>query len=547
MFASLSAAPRPSPPLTPPQTLTSDGSGISPASSDDSSCLELSFVYEVNSQGEVVRVSKDLSKSSAPPTPDQSPKLAQASPPKAPSPIGQLRAPSLGRSESLPASAFEPTPSAPARSFQRVASGPLQTPASSSSIRSSIAPLSTGGRKLGGARRVKLEEFQEQDVLLRSQPQAVDEKENARGPSHNMQSSRPMIPIRPTRLLNKKSGIDKIVEDQAAEEHAAAEMRGFGYSGRPRRSASLSDASASGSMSQDSGYEQGMPNIQYYQSQYQRPGTSLGMASRGARRVTIEEKRRQERESALEEGTWICIVILTLFQIVPQDMLDERQKRPPRQHVSLSTSCLVIVVLIGKTGRAQSSSRHHSPSPTHIASHARPAYSHQRKDSDTLRSAAALTPTSPTAVEFPSRVSPPNRNYVPSSAPSLVAAAATNLRHRRSPTAPEAPTSSAEIAPPNGGSQAAGRTWAAGDSREQEREERYDSAAPSRNAPAMPPPQPPAPPPAKQQQVSHPQASYQGTPALELRSRNMVVRNFLEFHRVASERMLLSCVCSQCR
>lgn len=306
MFASLSFPSRASPPLTPPQTTTPDGSRTSPASSDDSSCLELSFVYEVNAQGEVVRVSKGSSKSSAPPTPDQSPKFEQASPPKLPSPVSHPKPSSLTRSESLPAAAFEPTPAATARSFQRVASGPIYTPASSSSVRSSVAPLSTGGtaRKIGGARRVKLEEFQEQDALLRSQTQTADEKENVRGMPHShIPSVRPIIPIRSARLLNKKSGIEKIVEDQVAEEHgAAADARPHsGITGRPRRSASLSDASGPGSV-HDSGYETGLPSAHQYQQQYQRPGTSLGMTGRGARRVTIEEKIRQEREIALEEG-----------------------------------------------------------------------------------------------------------------------------------------------------------------------------------------------------------------------------------------------------
>ena len=138
------------------------------------------------------------------------------------------------------------------------------------------------------------------------------------------------------------------------------------------------------------------------------------------------------------------------------------------------------------TGRVQAS--RHSPSPTHV-SHAnyRP-YGHQRKDSDTLRSAGVVpSPSSPTAVEIPGRISPPKHN-IPSSTPGL-ATAAQNYRHRRSPTAPEAPTTSGDIAPPSNPAPS-GRTWAAGDGRE--REEAPDVGVHPRSVPTLPPPQPPA-------------------------------------------------------
>ncbi|CCM01879.1 uncharacterized protein FIBRA_03950 [Fibroporia radiculosa] len=485
MPASLSP-PRTSPPLTPPQTV-SDGFQTSPASSDDSSCLELSFVYEVNAQGDYVRISKGSSKSSSPPTPEQSPKLAQASPPKVSSPAQQYKPPPLSRSESLPASSLDPTPSTAPRSFTRVASGPIHTPASSSS-RSSFTPLSVGGalHKSGGARRVRLEAYHETDALVRPPP--VDEKENVRS---SLQShtplNRPIIPIRQSRSANKKYGIEKIVEEQILEDQDGfTDARSHSATtGRPRRSASLSNASGTGS-NQDPGQESRLSNVQFYQQQYNRPGTSSGMANKLPGRVTIEEKIRQERQIALEEG---------YARREAEELVEAERK-------------------------AQSS--RHSPSPTHVSSsHIRSSYTgHNRRNSDTLRSLADPQPGSPTVVEY-SRISPPDLSCAPPSASSL--SSIPSLRHRRSPTVPEPPTTSGATAPSNGIVASAGKTWAAGDGREKEQEDPYDSAAQARSLPALPLPQLPAAAPAKQTQVAPAQPSQGPAPVPDVRSRNMVV------------------------
>ncbi|KAI0372215.1 Pkinase-domain-containing protein [Pilatotrama ljubarskyi] len=108
-----------------------------------------------------------------------------------------------------------------------------------------------------------------------------------------------------------------------------------------------------------------------------RPGTSLG-----ARRVTLEEKIRQEREIALEEGY---------------------ARREAEEAAAAAAAAAAGI----HTGRA-----YPAPSPPHtqVAQHAH--LRHQRRDSDTVRGGAG----SPTAVE---------------GAP---------MRHRRSPTQPQAQT-----------------------------------------------------------------------------------------------------------
>lgn len=102
-------------------------------------------------------------------------------------------------------------------------------------------------------------------------------------------------------------------------------------------------------------------------------------------------------------------------------------------------------------------------------------YAHQRRDSDTLRNIpqshlpASLstqsslgTAGSPTVVEH-SRLSPSGRNFPPSS--SLSGSQGRHGHsHRRSPTAPEAPTTSGMLGPIGAGKP--GKTWTAGDESE---------------------------------------------------------------------------------
>ena len=100
-----------------------------------------------------------------------------------------------------------------------------------------------------------------------------------------------------------------------------------------------------------------------------------------------------------------------------------------------------------------------SPSPTHNA-HSKSAYTHKRKDSDTVRSTVQPSSASPTTVEaLPARFSPSARTYLQS-----VASSSAPVRHRRSPTAPEPPTTSGMLGPHGQAAANLRTTWAAGES-----------------------------------------------------------------------------------
>ncbi|KAL4080932.1 hypothetical protein J3A83DRAFT_99337 [Scleroderma citrinum] len=224
MFSSSSASPG-SPPRTPPISHSDPAKNHrqpSTSPSDDSSIIELSFDYELDSAGNYVRISKGSSRSnnSTPPTPHEilldgplatkppSPPSTSALIPsyayvKPPSPI-LLNSPAPPRRNSLSQSDGAYMHSAPSdhphkpstlatgatlRSFQRVASGPAAlTPAAQTAIR---APVSTGlrgtGRKFGRPQRIPLDDHREQhleerDDLLRVRGEwdsrIQEEKEN---------------------------------------------------------------------------------------------------------------------------------------------------------------------------------------------------------------------------------------------------------------------------------------------------------------------------------------------------------------------------------
>lgn len=161
-----------------------------------------------------------------------------------------------------------------------------------------------------------------------------------------------------------------------------------------------------------------------------------------------------------------------------------------------------------------------SPSPTQLAGSSastrlRATSGHRRRDSDTVRNTQATagpsgsvgspTPAAESAAAPPDRHSPLSR------------AAVTSARHRRSPTAPEVPTTSKLI-----GSSAkatlAGKTWASGGSsshapsdREPEHHERRENLVATRDPPPAPVAHPErrenlvasrGPPPAPQNQVN---------------------------------------------
>ncbi|KAF8133936.1 hypothetical protein EV363DRAFT_1397343 [Boletus edulis] len=219
-----------SPPLTPSSTaLDAPKNNRQPSTSpsDDSSIIELSFDYELDSAGNYVRISKGSSRSnqSTPPTPHEilldgppahkpssSPSGTSAHIPshsdvKPPSPTSfnspdHPRRNSLSRSESHPSqhSAFPDqlqhrlnslTSANTARSFHRAMSGPAAlTPGAQSALR---APASNGlrgtGRKLGRPQRIPLDEHRDSqqvderdDIMLRARGDwdihVQDDKEN---------------------------------------------------------------------------------------------------------------------------------------------------------------------------------------------------------------------------------------------------------------------------------------------------------------------------------------------------------------------------------
>jgi serine/threonine-protein kinase TTK/MPS1 len=109
----------------------------------------------------------------------------------------------------------------------------------------------------------------------------------------------------------------------------------------------------------------------------------------------------------------------------------------------------------------------HSPSPPHLASASHHRYGHKRRDSDTLKSLSShhiqpsTSPTSsPPPIEaLPARLSPSAHHLqFPSSSSSNAAlSSSASARHRRSPTAPDIPTTSGSLHPGNGLGR--GKTW----------------------------------------------------------------------------------------
>lgn len=180
---------RTSPPRTPPGDLATQEYQQTHTPSDDSSIIELSFDYELDSAGNYVRISKggssNRSDHSSPPTPiDPSPLSLRtyalegsplstvttakhsASPVVLNSPLVEHRG-SLTRSESYPvmtaAEQRAPPASAVARSFGRVASGPALSSATAASSLRAGNSLVSGLRRVGAPRAPPLDHYRESD------------------------------------------------------------------------------------------------------------------------------------------------------------------------------------------------------------------------------------------------------------------------------------------------------------------------------------------------------------------------------------------------
>lgn len=172
------------------------------------------------------------------------------------------------------------------------------------------------------------------------------------------------------------------------------------------------------------------------------------------------------------------------------------------------------IVFTGREQDIQYQQSRQSPSPTHQGLQPqRPAYGHRRRDSDTLRLAPTGSPTvmdsqrvSPPPAALQTRYSPPtssasttavSRGRVsppkgrlsppaatkgrasPPTAKGRLSPASSQIgrevaKHRRSPTAPEAPTTSGMIRDPNTPSNGVGKTWAGTGTDRAEREDEYE-------------------------------------------------------------------------
>jgi serine/threonine-protein kinase TTK/MPS1 len=161
----MSMSPSTSPPRTPEDNRTSSKS-MTPNSDDSSIIDDLSFDYIIDSEGNLVRLSKGSSSKSnhsSPPTPQEAslqPDLPLIKPPPSPdllnSPVSRI---SFSRSESAfpvlsSGSSSGPQNEKPARSFQRVASGPAISMSTSN-----LAPTSASlSNPRAASRRIGIED-----------------------------------------------------------------------------------------------------------------------------------------------------------------------------------------------------------------------------------------------------------------------------------------------------------------------------------------------------------------------------------------------------
>ncbi|KAL5524445.1 MPS1 [Sanghuangporus sanghuang] len=424
---------------SPPALPTSRSSPSSFSTSDES--LELSFDYEIDSDGKLIRVSKGSSKSphSAPPTPPQTSELPSTSPPSnAPG-----RRSSLSRSESMPeaGSSMAPTTDsllAPLRQLSRTSSGPVSmtTPGQPSRVLGA-APLSGGlhgtGRRLGGPQRIRREEAERQrreieERIRREEEEAErerererarraqEEKENERIETRQSppqpHSSRPIAALparqnhfgfsRATRTLAPAKRLPPVINEHEASERREDERAGGQDNRQQYQRRSVLETN-------------GEPHP-YLPSSRPVPSHHAPLSSRsanvytsyGARRVTHEERMWQEQEIAEEEAYEVA------------EYQPERSPSPPYVPV--------------QSGLSRSRSRHGL---------------HQRRDSDTLRSGVPFPQYArhdDVEAEQHPRLSPSSRSLG-----GTTAVQANTARTSRSPTAVERPKSVAgEYADHNG-------------------------------------------------------------------------------------------------
>jgi serine/threonine-protein kinase TTK/MPS1 len=129
---------------------------------------------------------------------------------------------------------------------------------------------------------------------------------------------------------------------------------------------------------------------------------------------------------------------------------------------------------VGAQAEAQSQSQEHarqSPSPTHLTAASHLRYGHKRRDSDTVKSHSAhhiqpsISPTcSPPPIEaLPARLSPSAQQlkFATNSNSNHALSSSASARHRRSPTAPDPPTTSGTLH--TGSGLGREKSWAGGE------------------------------------------------------------------------------------
>lgn len=299
----------------PPAASSSHDSSWASSGSDES-LADLSFGYEYDINGNVIRVSKDKSANppkSPIPTPPTTSELPQRDP-------GGRRL-SLSRSESMPATTHDAL-QVPTRPLTRTSSGTVTSATPSQTYRGASFPPQTSGiqgslRKIGGAQRIRREEAEQQrheiDEKMRRESEETErertrraqaEKENAFVDSHYSppqefrQAS--ILPSRqgqysfsrPARQLvaaKKLNSVSRINEDEIHENEA--EDADYRYQYYQRREPIEQQA-------YNTGLRSTLP--EHVPLPHSRPNSVVNVTGK-ARRVTLEEKLRQEQEIAAEE------------------------------------------------------------------------------------------------------------------------------------------------------------------------------------------------------------------------------------------------------
>ncbi|KAF8827701.1 hypothetical protein HHX47_DHR4000341 [Lentinula edodes] len=502
-----------------PMTPLSRAPSVSPSSSESSVIDELSFDYDYDEAGNIVRNSKGSRTSpqsflSTPPTDTSG--VSRLELPKSSSP--PLRRASLSRSESAypvlngPATAssdrekVHSSSANPARSFHRAASGPIP---SATTADSAGPPIRTLPRTRIDNQYEARQKRHTEEVRARLASIELEEKENAvpivddlygsRPAASTSSSSRLVPPTRATygsqslgglsrplidapqrvmssssRMLLKGTGtkpqIDRISEAGTEGESDGGEDAYAGYGGHGHE---LFENNAYGTDT-DADDDEAIPRVKASRSQQSViPPHSAGIPS------SLNEfmGTRPRRSASLSD---------TLLNDGPHHVPSQAAQPSQRPSSRPGTSLGLRRELPGLPPRRVADERFESnrdnerdeyqlksrntPSPPHYASGQQlvvraPYANHKRRDSDTLR---GYSPggNSPTVMEAPPRVSPSVKGLsggvssrTSSNDKNAVIIAA---KHRRSPTAPE-PATGSGLLQAGVVHNVQGRTWAAGD------------------------------------------------------------------------------------